>query len=285
MKNVRNKSRFFIIGLLFFSMNTVVAQTSFNKIKKQNNQSVVMTWNKNTPEQEMQDDIKALRENNQVDIDYTNVKRNSKGEIIALKITYKDDEGNSGSQEYAGKNPIPTIKFYKDGNKIGFGEPNDISIMPFNNFSLNDINKQFFNGFSIDSLRGNEQSFYKKNIGPSKIIVQEDGKKMLIIEDGKVIEGGEDYTPEEIEKFKKQNQFNFRGADQFGNFEQLNDKMLRLKNEFLEDNEKDSDKFKKDADADKPLTRAELQQMKKEMQQVKKEIEAAKKELNKAKKR
>lgn len=285
MQNIRNKIGAFTTALMFFAINTVAAQTNFNKIKKQDNQSVVMTWNKDTPEQEMQDDIKALRENNQVDIAYSNVKRNSKGEIIALKISYKDNEGNCGSQEYSSKNPIATIKFFKVGDKIGFGEPNDIGNMSFGNFSFNDLNKQFLDGFSIDSLNQHGKNFLHSFDRPSKIIVQENGKKPLIIENGKVIEGGEDYTPEQIEKFKKQNQFNFGGADQFGNFEQLKDKMSRLQDEFKNDNNNKTEERKNNTDKDKPLTRSELLQMKKELQQVQKEIEAAKKELGRERKK
>ncbi len=92
--------------MLVFAFQThVFAQNNFNKTTNDN--SVVMTWNKNTPDQEIKDDIKALRENNGVTIKYSNLKRNSKNEITALKIDYSDRDGNSGSQEYNNKNAIP----------------------------------------------------------------------------------------------------------------------------------------------------------------------------------
>ncbi len=110
---------FFIIATL-----TVFSQEKKPFVLKQNKDKgdVVMTWNKNTPEQEMKDDIKALAEH-EVTISYSDVKRNSKGEITAIKVTYADAKGNKGSLEMDNQKPINTIKFFKQGDEVGFGEP------------------------------------------------------------------------------------------------------------------------------------------------------------------
>ena len=195
-----NTMKFIFASLIvLFTVNTnLFAQENFNQ--QTNDNSVVMTWNKTTPEQEMKDDIKALRDNNGVTIKYSNLKRNSKNEITSIKIEYTDRDGNAGSQEYRNKSAIPEIKFYKLNDEIGFGNPSNNmfgnDMMDFGNFDFNDLQKQLSGRIKIDTL-GNNKSFSfnfdddkdSRIIKKNKIIIQKDGKKPLVIEDGKVIEG------------------------------------------------------------------------------------------------
>jgi hypothetical protein len=208
------KKVFFQTLLLFIlSQVSLFAQNKKNFTSNDDsNKSVVMTWNKNTPEEEMNDDIKALKQSG-VTISYGNLKRNEKGEIIALKITYTDEEGNSGSQEYNGKNPIDTIRFHKNKNSIGFGSSNNIG-MAFEDFDWNNsFGNQFHGGMDLKKMNPNGFNFSGKSESQSKskIIIKKDGKKPLVIEDGKVIEGGEGYTEEELNDLKKGQEFNKEG--------------------------------------------------------------------------
>ena len=84
---------------------------------------IVMTWNKSTPESEMKDDIKALGEKG-ITIHYSDIKRNAKNEITGIRVDYSDRKGNKGNIEYNNQKPIGTIKFYKNGEEVGFGDPN-----------------------------------------------------------------------------------------------------------------------------------------------------------------
>ncbi len=291
--------------LVFAFQTTVFAQNSFNQNNKDN--SVVMTWNKNTPEQEMKDDIKALKANNGVTIKYSNVRRNSNNEITNLKIEYSDNEGNSGSQEYNNKNAIPKIKFYKFNGEIGFGNPNNNIFgkdMNFGNFDFNDLQKQFSNRIQIDTL-GNSKSFSfdlsdensPKINKKSKIIIQKDGRKPLVIVDGKVIEGGNDYSKEEIEKIQNENKFdeksgakslsfNLNGDDlDINNLREQMEKMQgqiqkMMPNSF--ENEV-SPRITKPSKSEKEDLKKEMKEAKEEMLKAKKEMEEAKKELQKAK--
>lgn len=291
MKSKTLQSFFVFVVLLFFTSNTLLAQQKPFIINDANDQQVVMTWNKNTPEQEMLDDIKALKVNNNVVITYSNVKRNSKGEITALKIEYKDADGNTGSQEYNGKNPIAEIKFFKFKDKIGFGEPNNINQFAFNDFNFNDLQKSFGNRIQMDTLIQDNFDFNPNMQKKSKIIIQENGKKALVIEDGKVIEGGEDYTPEELEKIKDNNQFNFNENDKLDfNFssdnldmKSLKEQLEKMQGQLFQMNPNDSKRENlKDSTTDKEATK-ELKEAKKEMLKAKKEMEEARKELVKAK--
>ncbi len=286
--------------IAILSLDQTFAQgNNFSKSNTED-QSIVMTWNKNTPEQEMLDDIKALKEQG-VTIKYSNIKRNTKGEITALRIEYKDLEGNSGSQEYNGKNAIVPIKFYKNKNGIGFGETNTMG-MAFNNFDFNDLQKSFGNQIQINPLI--DENFGFSNEGDSKmkkkskIVIQENGKKPLVIEDGQVIEGGEGYTKDELDKIKDQHKFelndygsqklNFNfNSDDF-KMKDLKEQIEKMQNQLLQmmpNNEKGKNDLKdlKDLKSDKEITKEDLKQAKEEMLKAKKEMEEAKKELQKAK--
>ncbi|WP_309608183.1 hypothetical protein [Flavobacterium sp.] len=297
MKSNTIKSFFILIVFMFQASNNLIAQQkSFTK-NNSNDQSVVMTWNKNTPDQEMLDDITALKQNNGVIIKYSNLKRNQKGEITALKIEYKDSDGNTGSQEYNGKNAISEIKFFKINDRIGFGEPNDNASFAFNNLNFNDLQKSFGNRIQMDTLMQDNFDLNPSMKKKSKIVIRENGKKPLTIEDGKVLEGGEDYTPEEIEKIKKEHQFNFdNGGNEKLDFnfssenldiKSLKEQIQKMQNQLMEINpnlqNKDNPKQLKDLKSEKDTTKEELKQAKEEMLKAKKEMEEARAALEKAK--
>jgi hypothetical protein len=222
LKKAYSLSIVLVFTLLFF--NNITAQEDKRKTADKLSQQIVITWNKNTPEQEMNDDVKALKEKG-ITIKYSNLKRNDKDEIVSIKIEYADNEGNSGATEYNGKNPINVIKFYKNHDSIGFGEPSDMSF-DFADFDLNSDKKfdDLKNKIEKDSLNygkfdfkfpHSKKSFFSSD---SKIIIKKEGKKPLTIINGKIVEGGDDYTAEELEKIKKENQFSSKEGltDNFG---------------------------------------------------------------------
>ena len=207
MKNKLNLAVALVLCSIFSFAQT--SSKSFTWNKKPSKDNVIMTWNKTTPEQEMKDDIKALAEYG-VTIKYSNVKRNEKREITAIDVSFEDKNGSKGSLSYKNNKPISTIKFFKQGEEIGFGEPSSNSIEDILAFSdlPSDKFKQFNFNFDTDSLSTDSFEFKTPNGNPfittkKKFIYQKDGKKPLVITDGEVVEGGEDYTQEEIAKIKE----------------------------------------------------------------------------------
>lgn len=267
-----------------------------------NDDNIVMTWNKNTPESEMKDDSKALAEKG-ITIKYSNIKRNSNKEITAIKVEYSDRQGNKGTLELNNQKPIATISFFKVNGEIGFGEPSNSSNDMFAGNSFlqgmpggKDFMKQFNFGNDDDNSQSYSFSFPDKlNFGDSitRIQIQKDGKKPLVIENGEVIEGGEDYTPEEIEKIKSENkverfgfngdnfnnkEFDFRNQNGLDNFKKKMDEMkIEMEKKFSNKSEFDENK----SDFDK--TKEEMLKAKDEMNKAKEELEQAKKDLEKAK--
>jgi RNase H-fold protein (predicted Holliday junction resolvase) len=200
---------FFSLALAYFLIfGDCVAVLAQNENKKNASHTpndfdnVVMTWNKNTPEAEMNDDVNALKKYG-VSIHFSDVKRNSKNEITGLKVSYEDESGNKGKMEINHQMPISTITFYKSGNQIGFGTPDE---NPLTQLQLMDEE-----GNPVSEFFGNNYFDRKKTLNPSrksKIIIKKPNKSDLIIENGEVIAGKEDYTPDEIEKIKKEAQIN-----------------------------------------------------------------------------
>ncbi len=280
----------------FFNLIAVIAATLLTqllsaqnapKLVQESQDNIVMTWKKDTPDQEMKDDVKALAAHG-ITVKYSGVKRNANQEITAIKIEYKDRKGNKGALEYSNEQPITAIVLFQQNGEIGFGQPtqsNDI-------FAMNDIFGRSFGGdslspfgkgFQLDQMPDMKQynfSFGNGDgfSGKSKMIIQENGKKPLVIEDGKVVEGGDDYTKEELDEILKNNkmefnepgkienlEFDFRNAE---GLEQFKERMKSMKNELQEQTTEEQ----------------EIEKARSEMQKAKEELVKAREELEKAKK-
>jgi hypothetical protein len=255
-----------------------------------NSKDVVMTWNKTTPESEMNDDVKALKKYG-VTINYADVKRNAKNEITGLKVSYEDEKGNKGELKLNQQSPISTISFYKAGSEIGFGTPANSNGME--NFFFNGVpNGKMLQQFGFHDEDGNPSTdnfqfnFSDNNDAPksnrkSKIVIKKPNKKDLIIEDGEVISGADDYTAEEIEKIKKDSEI---ASDNIGN------KEVNPLGEFDLRNEKGVQEFKKkikkiiSSDETDTDEKSELAKAKDEMIKAKKELEKARIALEQANK-
>lgn len=286
---------------LFYSLVfiTLFQFTSFAQDKKlssssdqKSNDNIYMTWNKNTSETEMNEDIKALK-NHGVTISYFDVKRNSKGEITAIKVAYADNNGSNGSMSLDNQKPINTIKFYKLDEEVGFGEPSGSDSMEgnafANGFNPNDMMKGFqFNG-TEDGLPDQQYHFEFPNDNSfrqssSKVIIKKDGKKPLVLQDGNVVEGGDDYTKEELEEIKKNNKVeSFRSNDNaFGNMT-MEEQMKKMQEQI---DQMMSQQFFSKTNKEKSDSESTTEEMKKateEMKRAKEEMENSKKELQNVK--
>ena len=297
---MKNKLFYSFVCLSLFQLGLMAqGKKSFTSSDQKTNDNIFMTWNKNTPESEMNDDIKALKEHG-VTISYSDVKRNSQGEITAIKVDYADKGGSKGSLTLDNQKPINTIKFYKQEDEVGFGEPSGSDFMSgnalANGFNPNDMMKGFSFNDNKDSLPGKQYHFEFPNgssfgQSSSKVIIQKDGKKPLVLQDGNVVEGGDDYTKEELEDIKKNNKVESFSSTEipdlngngFGNMQEQIKKMqeqmdqMMSKQSFAKPNK--SSKSKSDIDS----TKEEMLKAKEEMQRAKEEMEDAKKELQNAK--
>jgi hypothetical protein len=279
---------FLLFCVLFSSATQAQSSKSFSWDNDSHKDDVVMTWNKSTPEQEMKDDIKALAEKG-ITIKYKDVKRNSKNEITAISVTFEDRKGNKGSLHYDNQKPISTITFFKQGDEIGFGEPsNNFGNNFMNGFGGNGFNGFNGNGFNFNNDESNPNQQFEFSFpdmqsfgnGKSKMIIKQGDKKTLIIEDGKVVEGGDDYTKEELDEILKNNKVerydggNF-AYDFFNGKNDINDQIKKMQEQI--------DELMKDRNPQSAPKNEELEQSKEDLEKAKEELKKAKKELEETK--
>jgi hypothetical protein len=296
------KLTFLLLAMVF------MGQAQGNKADRWNDaqpkDAIQMTWNKNTPESEMNEDIKALSEHG-VTLSYSDIKRNDKGEITGIKVTYSATDGSNGSLALDNTKPINTIKFYKQEDEMGFGEPTQTDFMNGlalgDGFNPNDHLQGFQFNEDKDALPG-QQFHYEFPNGNSfsgqssaKVIIQNPGKKPLVMENGTIVEGGDDYTKEELEEIKKNNKVEMYqgnempnldfGGNGMGNLAEQMKQMQEQMNQLMQQQQQafGNPTPKAKSKKEKANSKKELEQAKEEMKQAKKELENAKQELEKAK--
>src|SRR6218665_209347 len=88
-------------------------------------------FDKISSDEELKSDAAKIKEDHNIDLTFSNLKRNEKGEIIAIRIAYNDNKGNKGKVEQIRTIPIRPIFFKaitpKDGKTvIGFYDNSDM---------------------------------------------------------------------------------------------------------------------------------------------------------------
>jgi len=94
-----------------------LAQEKTNPISenRQDSQKVVkVVIDKNTTDAEIKKDAEMLKNDFDITLKVSKIKRNSKGEITGIKIKFKDNEGNSADSQYDSKTPIQPIQIVKE---------------------------------------------------------------------------------------------------------------------------------------------------------------------------
>jgi hypothetical protein len=104
----------------------VEAQEKNNSGESSSQNKTVMTWTKDTPDEELNSDVKFMLKQG-VTIKYSRLKRNSRGEITSIRVEFKDNEGNKGVTQINSDKPIQTIRFCKTDNNVGFRNSSDVT--------------------------------------------------------------------------------------------------------------------------------------------------------------
>lgn len=112
-----------IVGLSLISFSTI----NKNKVTLQQSDSVNITIDSNTSDDELED-IKDMLKEHGITVKFSDIKRNSDGELTAIKIELKDENGNTAVSQTSSSNPIQTFSFgrkngslYVSHGKGGFG--------------------------------------------------------------------------------------------------------------------------------------------------------------------
>ena len=117
-----------LVGFMLLFQIETVAQVKENPQKAHavKVEAIGFSWDKNATDAEMKSDAEQLKSQG-IDYKFSKIKRNKKGEIIAIKIEFNDGKGNKGVKEIKGEEPIEPIYFSSEEGKIGFTAEPDYS--------------------------------------------------------------------------------------------------------------------------------------------------------------
>jgi len=106
--------------LFYFQVKVVAQEREITESMLQQGAEVVI--DKNSTEADLRREAERVKKEHGVTLKFSKVKRNSKGEITAIKAAYKDKDGKKGVTQVSGDEPIQPFRFYKkDDGAIGFG--------------------------------------------------------------------------------------------------------------------------------------------------------------------
>lgn len=118
-----------IVGFIYLFQVKVVAQ---EKIKIEENEGLnravvdsavavgeSYSINKHSTDVELKNDAASLMKDHNIDYKFSNIKRNDKDEIIAIKIEFNDNKGHKDEKVINGTEPIKPIHFTIDIDKNG----------------------------------------------------------------------------------------------------------------------------------------------------------------------
>lgn len=168
-------------AITILPITTFAQHNRFNQLSQQKNNSFELRIdNAMTDAQLKQDETDAKKFD--FDVTFSGVKRNDKKQITAIKIAYKDRDGNSGNYNVSAETPIKPISIKKQFDSTGKGLINIQS-----GASQNDL---FANGFDMKGFNGMLNNDMFMNL------------------DNNVIRGFVDGNSIDLEKFKElQNEF------------------------------------------------------------------------------
>lgn len=116
------------VFIYLFQVEVVAQEIKKTEIKKAQNFAVVdsavavgigYVTNKYSTDEEMENDATSLMKDYNIDYKFSNIKRNEKDEIIAIKIEFNDNKGHKGEKVINGTDPIKPIHFTVDVDKSG----------------------------------------------------------------------------------------------------------------------------------------------------------------------
>lgn len=116
------------VFIYLFQVEVVAQERKKIEINKNQNFAVVDSavavgigyiTNKYSTDEEMKNDAVSLMKDYNIDYKFSNIKRNEKDEIIAIKIEFNDNKGHKGEKVVNGTDPIQPIHFTVDVDKSG----------------------------------------------------------------------------------------------------------------------------------------------------------------------
>lgn len=140
-----NSWKYFLIipvlaAFMFYFQVNVIAQernTNLENTTKNSKETIEVVVDKNTSDAQLQQEARRVKEQHGIKLKFSKIKRNSSGEIIAIKAEYKDLDGKQGTTQVKSDEPIEPLVFFKNDNgALGFGNGKNAKNKSFH-FSIN----------------------------------------------------------------------------------------------------------------------------------------------------
>jgi hypothetical protein len=298
--------------LFYFQVKVIAQEKKTENLQKTGIKQTEITVeiNKNSTDAELKKEAELLKKEHHIKLKFSKVKRNSAGEIVAIKVEYNDAKGSKGVSQCSGDEPIKPILFYKnDDGAIGFAnaakepevfvykfrndgdEENEASVSAFSEEDAEEVSEiaEVLEAPEIPEIPEiPESSTPTKQVkGDKKIMIKKLGKgknKIQIVVNDEIIDIDSDKIIAEINNslFSLDE---FRNDIDFKEIGKIKKKAIRDAKISIEKVRPDLEKARIAIKRIKPdLLRShqEMESSKPELEAAKKEMEAAKEELRQA---
>ena len=109
--------------VLIFQLKVVAQERKTTKQEITNEETpFFIVIDKSTSEKDFKEYSTIVKSNYDGNLKFSKIKRNSNGEILAIKVGFTQKDGRSGATEISGTKPIKTFYFIIKGDEMGFDE-------------------------------------------------------------------------------------------------------------------------------------------------------------------
>ena len=287
-------------AITILPITTFAQNNRFNQMSQSKNNSFELRIdNAMTDAQLKQDETDAKKFD--FEVSFSGVKRNDKKQITAIKIAYKDQDGNSGNYNVSGETPIKPISIKKQLDGIGKGLINIESGVAQNDMFANGFDMKGFNGmFNNDMFMNLDNNVFRGLVDGNTIDLDKfkelQGRfqmdslggnfKSFTFKDGEIIGDNPDMQLEE-EKIDENGTVTKKYSDGKGStmiFSERNFSSNDENNNELEKFKKENKiQIQKNFQLKDDSTKSDLEKLKQELEKTKTDLEKLKTDLQKDK--
>jgi hypothetical protein len=235
------------------------------------------------------------------EVSFSGVKRNDKKQITAIKIAYKDQDGNSGNYNVSGETPIKPISIKKQFDGTGKGLINIESGIAQNDMFANGFDMKGFNGmFNNDMFMNLDNNVFRGLVDGNTIDLDKfkelqggfqtdslgGNLKSFIFKDGEIMGDNPDMQLEE-EKIDENGTVTKKYSDGKGSTMIFSERNFSSNGDKIDDLEKikkeNKIQIQKNFQLKEDSTKSDLEKLKQELEKTKTDLEKLKTDLQKDK--
>jgi len=285
-------------AITILPITTFAQNNRFNQMSQSKNNSFELRIdNAMTDAQLKQDETDAKKFD--FEVSFSGVKRNDKKQITAIKIAYKDQDGNSGNYNVSGETPIKPISIKKQFDGTGKGLINIESGVSQNDMFANGFDMKGFKGmFNNDMFMNLDNNVFRGLVDGNTIDLDKFKElqggfqmdslggnfKSFTFKDGEIIGDNPDMQLEE-EKIDENGTVTKKYSDGKGSTMIFSERNFSSNGENIDDLEKlkkeNKIQIQKNFQLKDDSTKSDLEKLKQELEKTKTDLEKLKTDLQK----